>query len=304
MWFGDPDDGPFRAVNCGPESSCDEGMSLRPNEGVEAVCGTCNRIVIFPAGLLQRRYRLPSDTLIIDLQYRLRCTHCNARQGFQIAVVDVSEIKIAFCIPPDVPAPNFAPSWNVAPTDNLPIVRFDEKAGHRTLDLMWWGLVPYRAKDIKIGFSTINAMAETVATKPVFREAFNWRRCLVPVDNFCEWQKVDSKTKQPYAIALADGSIMALAGLWETWRSPAGETVRSFTIVTTTPNELYAPIHNRMPVILGADTRPRWLGEEPAAADELQALLAPYPAVAMTAWPVSARVGNVKNNDPGLIDEI
>ena len=95
---------------------------------------------------------------------------------------DVSEIKIAFRIPPEYPTPNFAPSWNVAPTDNLPIVRYDAKAGSRTLDLMRWGLVPYWAKDIKIGFSTINAMAETVDTKAVFREAFQRRRCIVPVD--------------------------------------------------------------------------------------------------------------------------
>ncbi len=97
---------------------------------------------------------------------------------------DVSEIKIAFRIPPEYPTPNFATSWNVAPTDNLPIVRYDARAGSRTLDLMRLGLVPYWAKDIKVGFSTINAMAETVDTKPVFREAFQRRRCIVPVDNF------------------------------------------------------------------------------------------------------------------------
>src|SRR5271168_4648153 len=94
---------------------------------------------------------------------------------------DFSEIKIAFRIPPERPAPNFAPSWNVAPTDNLPIVRYDAKAGERSLDLMRWGLIPHWAKDMKIGFSTIDAMAETVDTKPVFREAFDQRRCLVPV---------------------------------------------------------------------------------------------------------------------------
>jgi putative SOS response-associated peptidase YedK len=217
---------------------------------------------------------------------------------------DVSEIKIAFRIPPEYPTPNFAPSWNVAPTDQLPIVRYDPKAGSRTLDLMRWGLIPYWAKDIKIGFSTINAMAETVDTKPVFREAFKRRRCLVPVDNFYEWKKLDAKEKQPYAIALADRGLMALAGLWETWRSPANETVRSFTIVTTTPNELCAPIHNRMPVILAAETWPAWLGEEPAEPAQLQALLAPYPADRMTLWPVDKRVGNVKNNDPSLIEPI
>ena len=101
-------------------------------------------------------------------------------------------------------------------TDNLPIVRYDLKAGHRTLDLMRWGLIPYWSKDIKIGFSTINAMAETVDTKPVFREAFKRRRCLVPIEAFYEWQKLGPKDRQPYAIALADRGLMALAGLWET----------------------------------------------------------------------------------------
>ena len=97
---------------------------------------------------------------------------------------DFSEIKIAFRIPPERPAPNFAPSWNVAPTDSLPIVRYDSKASERSLDLMRWGLVPYWAKNLRIGFSTINTMAETVDTRPVFREAFQRRRCIVPIDNF------------------------------------------------------------------------------------------------------------------------
>ena len=187
---------------------------------------------------------------------------------------DVSEIKIAFRIPPEYPTPNFPPSWNVAPTDNLPIVRYDAKAGSRTLDLMRWGLVPYRAKNIKIGFSTINAMAETIDKKPVFREAFQRRRCRVSVDNFYEWQKTGKET-QPYAIALADRRIMALAGLCETWRSPAGEMVRSFTIITTEPNELCARLHNRMPVVLDPTSWPLWLGQEPAKPDELKAMLVP-----------------------------
>jgi putative SOS response-associated peptidase YedK len=164
---------------------------------------------------------------------------------------------------------------------------------------MRWGLVPYWAKDIKIGFSTINVMAETVDTKPVFREAFVRRRCIVPVDNFYEWKKLGPKEKQPYAIALADRSLMALAGLWETWRSPAKETIRSFTIVTTTPNELCADLHNRMPVILPPDRWSTWLGEEAAEPDPLKSLLVPY-AGPMVAWPVSQRVGNVKNNDATL----
>jgi putative SOS response-associated peptidase YedK len=168
---------------------------------------------------------------------------------------------------------------------------------------MRWGLVPSWARDLKIGFSTINAMAETVDTKPVFREAFARRRCLVPIEAFYEWKKLGPKEKQPYAIALAGGGFMALAGLWENWKSPDGEWVRSFTIVTCPPNELCAQIHNRMPVILPRSVWSTWLGEEEVdSPGTLKALLAPYPAEDMTMWPVSARVGNVRNNDPSLIE--
>jgi putative SOS response-associated peptidase YedK len=158
---------------------------------------------------------------------------------------DVSEIKLVFSIPPHRPTPNIAPSWNVAPTDPLPVVRYDARVGERTLDVMRWGLVPFWAKDIKVGFANINAKAEGIEGKPAFREAFQRRRCLVPVDNFYEWKKT-ATGKQPYAIALADRGLMALAGLWETWRSSAGDRVRSFAIITTTPNELCAELHNPM----------------------------------------------------------
>src|SRR5215471_4175781 len=216
---------------------------------------------------------------------------------------DVSEIIRVFAIPPHRPAPNFALSWNAAPTDLLPVVRYDRKAGERSLDMLRWGLVPYWAKDINVGFANINAKAEGIDSKPAFREAFQRRRCIVPVDGFYEWKKTGAG-KQPYAIALADRSLMALAGLWENWRSPAGEWVRSFAIITTTPNELCAELHDRMPVVLAPATWPAWLGEEPAVLSELKALLAPYPSEEMTCWPVSIRVGNVKNNDPSLIEPI
>src|SRR5260370_34351048 len=162
---------------------------------------------------------------------------------------DVSEIKIVFGIPPQRPTPNIAPSWNVAPTDPLPIVHHDAKDGARRLEVMRWGLIPYWAKDIKIGFSTINARAEELDTKPAFREAFRQRRCLVPLDSFYEWKKTATGT-QPYAIALKDRQLMGMAGLCATWRSPAGERIRSFTILTTRPNELCAELHNRLPVVL------------------------------------------------------
>ena len=132
---------------------------------------------------------------------------------------DVSQIKIAFGIPPERPAPNFPPSWNVAPTDSLPVVRYDAKAGQRSLDMLRWGLIRYWAKDVKVGFANINAKAEGIESKPAFGKAFERRRCLVPVDSFFGWKKTGTG-KQPYAIALADRGIMALAGLWENWRSP------------------------------------------------------------------------------------
>jgi len=179
-----------------------------------------------------------------------------------------------------------------------------QPTSNRALDLMRWGLIPYWSKDIKIGFSTINAMAETVDTKPVFREAFQRRRCLVPIEAFYEWKKVGPKEKQPYAIALVDRGLMALAGLWETWRSSAQETVRSFTIITTEPNELCAEVHNRMPVILPPETWPEWLAEKPFEGANLKEMLAPYPAKRMTMWPVDRRVGNVKNNAPSLIEPV
>jgi putative SOS response-associated peptidase YedK len=216
---------------------------------------------------------------------------------------DVSEIKLVFSIPPEQPPPNFAASWNVAPTDSLPVVRYDARAGERSLDVMRWGLVPFWAKDIKVGFSNINAKAEGVDTRPAFCEAFQRRRCLVPLDNFYEWKKL-GRDRQPYAVALADRRLMAMAGLWESWRSPAGERLRSFAIVTTAANELLAPVHDRMPVILGPENWPLWLGEAPASPARLKALLVPYPPDDMVIWPVDGRVGNVKNNDPSLIEPI
>jgi putative SOS response-associated peptidase YedK len=191
---------------------------------------------------------------------------------------DLSEIKVAFRIPPERPSPNFAASWNVAPTDLVPVVRYDAKEHQRSLEVMRWGLVPFWAPDLKVGFANINAKAEGIEKKPAFREAFRHRRCLVPVDNFYEWEKV-GKDKQPYAIGLKGGGLMALAGLWESWHSkPSGERVRSFAIVTTEPNQLCALLHNRMPVVLAPEAWPAWLGEDPADEAQLKALLAPYPS--------------------------
>ncbi|HEU0215934.1 MAG TPA: SOS response-associated peptidase [Stellaceae bacterium] len=217
---------------------------------------------------------------------------------------DLDKIKRFFGLPPDRPVPNFAPTYNLAPTDPIPIVRCDRDDGQRRLDVVRWGLVPYWAKDIKIGYSTFNARSEEVETKPAFREAFRRRRCLVPLDSYYEWKKLGGKDKQAYAIARGDGAPLAMAGLWETWRSPAGEVVRSATIVTCPPNELCAQLHDRMPVIPPTEAWPLWLGEAEADIDRLRALLLPCPAAWLTIWPVDNRVGNVRNNDPGLVERV
>ena len=198
----------------------------------------------------------------------------------------------------------FAPSYNVAPQSLQPIVRLDSETGERELTIMRWGLVPFWSKDGKASYSTINARAETVPTSATYREAFKRRRCLVPADLFYEWQKVDAKTKQPYAIALTDGSLFAFAGLWETWKDKVtGETKETYTVITTDPNEVMEPLHNRMPVVLAPNDYERWMA--PADPAKLPVdLLRPYPAEEMTAWKVSAAVGNVRNNEPSLTERI
>lgn len=179
--------------------------------------------------------------------------------------------------------------YNCAPSQELAIIS-NEDPGE--LQFFRWGLIPFWAKDPKIGYKMINAKAETLAEKPSFRNAFRKRRCLVPADGFYEWKKNGDKI--PYRIVLDRGDPFSMAGIWERWNSSDGEIVHSFSIITTEPNELMAPIHNRMPVILMPDAEKRWLEE----ADEtiLQGLLRPYPAYLMKAYPVSKLV-NSPNND-------
>jgi putative SOS response-associated peptidase YedK len=159
--------------------------------------------------------------------------------------------------------PDFGPSWNVAPQTFQPVIRLNRDTGDREIVLMRWGLVPFWARDAKVGYSTINAQAETIRISPTYREAFKHRRCLVPADAFYEWQKIGPKTKQPFAIALKNGEPYAFAGLWEIWRgTEAGTALRSFAIVTTDPNEVVQPLHNRMPVIVPERDYDRWLGAQ------------------------------------------
>ena len=204
-------------------------------------------------------------------------------------------------------APNYPARFNIAPTDPVLAVRWNAKTGERSLDALRWGLIPYGARDRSMAARLINARAETLATTPAFRDAFQRRRCLIPASGFYEWRK-DGKTRTPYAIVPTDAPLFAFAGLWENWRDPAqGENaawVRSCTIVTGEPNALLAPIHGRMPVILPEAAWAPWLGETPATAAELQALLRPYPTERMRVYPVSPRVNNVRNDDPSLAEPV
>ena len=198
--------------------------------------------------------------------------------------------------------PWFAPSYNAAPQSVQPVVRIGRDSGAREVALARWGLVPFWAKDAKLAYSTFNARAEEVAQKPAFREALKKRRCLVPADAFYEWQRLDAKTKRPFAIGMAGGGPFALAGLWESWKPADGPALETFTILTTDPNEIMEPIHNRMPVIVEPRDYARWLEPGDPARPPVD-LLRPYPAEKMLAWPVGQRVGNVRNNDPELLEE-
>jgi len=202
------------------------------------------------------------------------------------------------------PLPNRAPSWNIAPTQDALVVRRHPETGTRHLDTLRWGLVPPWSKDDRGGAKMINARAETVAEKPAFRDSFLKRRCLVPADGFYEWVVRPEGGKQAYAVGAADGGPMAFAGLWTGWRSPAGEILRTFTIVTTAANATLRPLHERMPVMLRREAWLLWLGEVPAPALELLRLAGPEEPPPLVFWPVSPRVGRVAEDDPGLVGPI
>ena len=192
------------------------------------------------------------------------------------------------------------PRYNIAPTqDVLAVV---QKGEDRFGGLLRWGLVPYWAKGLSVGSKNINARAETVGEKPSFREALLKRRCLVIANGFYEWRKEPEGGKTPLWIHLASGEPFAFAGLWETWKSPAGERVGSCTILTTDSNELIAPIHNRMPVILNRVGEERWLDPGNRDLVPLFEVLVPHPADGMAAYPVSPLVNSVANDVPECIE--
>jgi len=192
-----------------------------------------------------------------------------------------------------------SPRYNVAPSQSMPVVV--RNSPNRLVE-MQWGLIPSWSKEPRAQFSTINARAETITKSPVFRGPFKNRRCLVPASGFYEWQRTE-RGKQPFCIRLKDGDLFAFAGLYDIWHDAEGNELYSYTVITTTPNDLVASIHNRMPVILRQEDEDVWLDKESDPA-QLLALLKAYPADKMEAYPVSRAVNSPANDGAELMRSV
>ena len=193
------------------------------------------------------------------------------------------------------------PSYNAAPGVPQPIIRATPDGGEATIQAVLWGLVPFFAKDPKAGPHPINAQAETAKDKPMFQKLIRERRCLVPADCFYEWKETPAG-KIPHAVRLASEDPFFLAGLWDIWHARKADALHTFTILTTEPNALLKTLHNRMPLIIRPEDAEFWLHPDVQEIEEIEPLLEPYPAEEMIAYPVSARVSNVRNDSPDLIE--
>ncbi len=214
--------------------------------------------------------------------------------GRYTQTIDIEKLQLRFGFEFFMEEIDSIPRYNIAPTQLAPVVVHNEI---RLLKMFRWGLVPYWAKDMKIGSKLINARAETITEKPSFKKPFKNKRCLVVTDGFYEWKKsADKKTKSPYRFTLISQEPFAFAGLWDSWKSPEGDEIESFTIITTSANELMLPIHHRMPVILNQKDEEKWIDPNYKDTDKLIALLKPYDSDLMSAYPVSTIV-NSPNND-------
>jgi putative SOS response-associated peptidase YedK len=192
----------------------------------------------------------------------------------------------------------WAARWNIAPTDEVATIRQDRHGPKRIFAKMRWGMIPYWAKDMSIGAKTINAVCETAAEKPVFRESMKKRRCLIPADGFYEWKKIGPKKKQAFNIGMADDGLFAFAGLWDRWKGPNNKVIESCTILTTDANALLKDIHDRMPVIIEKDDYDLWLDPGMTDPAKVSDLLKPFDARLMRVYPVNATVNKVGNDGP------
>jgi putative SOS response-associated peptidase YedK len=191
-----------------------------------------------------------------------------------------------------------------APWQQVAIIRQHPAEPRRVFSRARWGLIPYWAKDSSFGLKTINAMSETAAEKPAFRDALRFRRCLIPADGFYEWKRVGAREKQPYQLQMADGSSFAFAGLWERWQAPDKEIIETCTILTTKPNALVSEVYDRMPVIVASDDYDLWLDPDIKDPNRIAGCLGPFDATLMKKYPVSARVNRPDNDDEECAREV
>lgn len=226
--------------------------------------------------------------------------------GRFVSSTPVSKLVEQFLVD-EVKVDEHEPSWNVAPTNEILAVAAS-KEGARRLGTFKWGLVPSWAKDPSIGNRMINLRAETVSEKPSFKRTLAKHRCIIPVDGFYEWKHMGKgRKKQPFFIRSRDGTVLALAGLWEAWKEKDkdgdedDDWLRTCTIITTTPNKLLAPIHDRMPVVLPPDAWDTWLDRDNSDVDALAALLQPVPDDLLELYPVGTDVNSVRNNGEQLV---
>jgi len=197
---------------------------------------------------------------------------------------------------------SLAPRFNIAPGQQVPVVIRKEQ---NQLEMMQWGLIPFWAKEKKIGYKMINARSETLGEKPSFKGPLKRRRCLIPADGFYEWKSIPGqKKKLPMRIVLKDREPFAFAGLWDAWKDPAGEELHTFTIITTVANETLRTIHDRMPAILAPEEEAVWLDPKLTEVGPLTSLLRPYPNDKVEAYPVSERVNSPKNDTEECILEV
>ncbi|MEC0371900.1 SOS response-associated peptidase [Paenibacillus chibensis] len=215
-------------------------------------------------------------------------------------VVSMEELMLRYELDPGNSVPYHRPQYNIAPTQMVLSIIHDGK-GLRLGELKW-GLVPSWAKDESMGSRMINARSETLLDKPAYRLPFERKRCLIPADGFYEWQRTGSG-KQPYRIKLKSSELFSMAGLYDIWVREDGSKVATCTVITTRPNALMEPIHDRMPVILRREDELRWVRRGAEDPKELQQLLIPYPAEDMEAYPVNSTVNSVRNDSPLCIEK-
>jgi putative SOS response-associated peptidase YedK len=220
--------------------------------------------------------------------------------GRYTITVLLNELRERFGFETDLES--LVPRYNLAPGQVAPVIVAGDNG--KVLQEMRWGLIPAWADDPKIGNRLINARSETASRKPSFRAAFRRRRCLVPADGFYEWKKNPGTSKKtPMRIVIGHGEPFAFAGLWEIWMGPNGAPTNTYTILTTSPNELVQSIHHRMPVILERSAEDRWMDPNRQDPEELTSLLKPYPAGEMRAYPVSTLVNSRANDNPACLEE-